>query len=67
MPITTTTTTARTRRSSLPVAASTTVWHDKHAGGITRIDIWTKNHEGKDILLEITGGTLRNLLEQITR
>lgn len=67
MPVTTTTMTPRTRKQSMPTSANTTVWHDKHAGGITQIDIWTKNHEGKDILLEITGHTLVTLLAQVNQ
>jgi hypothetical protein len=65
MPIVTTTTTARTRRSSLPVTGDVTVWRDKTTDAITTVTIWTKNHEGKDIVVDISGYVLQHLVRQI--
>jgi hypothetical protein len=65
MPITTTTTTARTRKQSMPVDGNTLVWRDKVTGEIARVTVWTMNHEGKDLVVEITGRTLATLIEQI--
>lgn len=45
--------------------SSISVWRDASTGAITAIDIWALAPDGKNVMVELRGGAITNLLNQL--
>ncbi len=41
------------------------VWRDASTGAVTAVDIWALAPDGKNVSMEIRGGALTNLINQL--